>query len=213
MTIPMFTSRSRLKPNKKDRKDEFLTASGLKERGWTTKLIRDFAGQPDKTEKNPVYKSAAPMKLYLLKRIKRIENTKKFREALDKSRKRKESGRKSAETKRQQTIEYAESIVIRVPLIDRDKLIAKACKEYNEWQSEKCWDYEPATPDSDMRFLSRICTNYLRHKCTRYEKALDKMFGKTGVQEGHDIVRKRVNEAIFEQYPWINRDCYDELIS
>jgi hypothetical protein len=208
----MFTSRSRLKPNKKEKKEEYITTSGLRERGWTAKLIRDFAGNPDKTERNPVYKSAAPMRLYLLKRIKRIENTKKFRVASEKSKKRKESALRSADKKRQRTIEYATNLVIRIPIFTKEKLIAKACKSYNDFQMLKMmerggdYDYEPATPDSDIKFLSRICTNFLRHKCTKYEKALDNMFGNVGVQEGHDIIKRRVNEAIFETYEWIDRD-------
>ena len=45
-----------------------LTMSGLRERGWSDAMIRDYLGDPDATRPNPRYRSAAPMKLYLAER-------------------------------------------------------------------------------------------------------------------------------------------------
>lgn len=214
----MYTCRSTLHTNKKDKPDEFITMSELHHRGWTKKLIDDFAGEPDKTAKNPVYKRSSPMKLYSLKRIKGIERTKKFKTAIESAKKRKETAKKGANTKRQQTLDYANTVRISIPEYTKEELIEEACDAYNEWYEYKAeiynkgYDFTPATNKSDNKFLSRICTNYLRHQCTNYEEDLQKMYGNVGVQEGHDILQKRINEAIFEKYPWIDKSYLQEEI-
>lgn len=202
------TCRSTLKTNKRDRKEEYVTTSELKQRGWTPRLIGIFAGEPDKFEKNIVYRSGPKMKLYLLKRIRKIERTKKFKEAKEKAKRQKESAIKSAETKRQRTLDYVNSVHIKVPTIDKESLIELACASYNEWHDRFSDLFVKASPDSDEKFISRICVNYLRHQCTMYEKDLDKIFGAVGVQEAHDILKKRVNDAIFEKYQWLMRDYH-----
>ena len=53
--------------------EEHLTKSRLKDRGWTESLINKFLGEPDLTKDNPMYRCAAPMCLYSLKRIEQVE--------------------------------------------------------------------------------------------------------------------------------------------
>jgi hypothetical protein len=50
-------------------KKEYLVKSKLLERGWTNSLINKFLPEPDEIKKNPHYRKAAPMKLYLLEKI------------------------------------------------------------------------------------------------------------------------------------------------
>ncbi len=58
------------------REKEKITQSRLiSERGWTKGLIRELLGEPDVFLDNPHYKSAAPMRLYFLDRVKQIEQT------------------------------------------------------------------------------------------------------------------------------------------
>lgn len=54
----------------------FITRFRLKERGWTDGMIKKFLGEPDDTLVNPVFKCAAPMALYDINRVKRIEKRK-----------------------------------------------------------------------------------------------------------------------------------------
>ena len=49
---------------------KYYRSSELKQRGWTDGLIKKFLPKPDETKTNPVIKSAAPMKLYKIKRFK-----------------------------------------------------------------------------------------------------------------------------------------------
>lgn len=48
---------------------ECIGAPGLKRRGWTEAMIRDLLGQPDEYADNPHYKSAAPRRLWLMRRV------------------------------------------------------------------------------------------------------------------------------------------------
>ena len=46
-----------------------LTASKVRERGWTEEMIDEFLGEPDERKPNPKYRSPYPMRLYLQKRV------------------------------------------------------------------------------------------------------------------------------------------------
>lgn len=186
---------------------QYVTTSALKERGWTDGLIKKFLGEPDDTKPNPHYRSAAPMKLYDMKRVEKTERSAKFKAEKEKSATRKQSAAKAVETKREKALTFAREVKINVPTMDYDKLMKKACWSYNEWhQYDRDGyyniDFEPADPkQSDHDFLARIATNYLRHKCTSYEQQLHKLYGKTGVQDAHDILQQRINDEICRVYP------------
>ena len=87
------------KLTKKDTQ-EYLIRATILERGWTDKLLKLFLAEPDKTAPNPHYRSAARMKLYLLERIEKIEQTQTFKEELEKANKRKLSAKRALETKK-----------------------------------------------------------------------------------------------------------------
>lgn len=55
--------------------DEYLTKAGLKARGWTEKAIATFLGPCDRGAKNPVFRSAAPAKLYRTSRVEAAEQS------------------------------------------------------------------------------------------------------------------------------------------
>lgn len=193
----------------------------LKGRGWTDSLIKRFLPEPDKTYPNPHYKDGAPMCFYAERRTKEIEESVEFKEAKEASSKRKESSKKAVETKKAKIVEWVNGLKIEIPDYDRETLIKKACEHFNarkryqkelydEWASRHyediCEDYEPdfsiASPESEEPFLARITTNYLRHCCSNYEKELKRLFGKTGKDEGHDILKARINDAIHKKYTW-----------
>jgi hypothetical protein len=53
----------------------YLAISGLRERGWTDAMVREYLGEPDTTRPNPRYWGAAPMKLYLAERAEAAETS------------------------------------------------------------------------------------------------------------------------------------------
>ena len=56
-------------------KEKITQARLISERGWTKGLISELLGEPDVFVDNPHYKSAPPMRLYFLDRVKHIEQT------------------------------------------------------------------------------------------------------------------------------------------
>ena len=191
------------------KRDEMFSKPALKERGWTDSLIKKFLPTHDGERLNPHYRCAPPMKLYRIERVKKIENSKEFVEMIEKSKKRKETARQAVDNKISNIMEYAQNIDIVIPIIPDNELKYRACADYNDFKEYQSairgepLEYSPAGPYSDDVFLARICTNYLRHNCTDYETHLEKLFGRTGVHLAHDIIKKRINDKISEQYPWI----------
>jgi hypothetical protein len=186
---------------------KYITKTGLiGKRGWTDLLCAYFLKEPDLLTENPYYKSGAPMRLYLLTRIAEIEATDEFKAMQRGAQLRKHSAGKAVQTKRNKILAHVHRLRITVPALTHEELIAKACESYN---AHKGWlayergddDFTPATPDSDTDFLNRICLNYLRHHCTRYEHELERIFGKVASAEAYTLLKEKVNAAIVAQYP------------
>ena len=78
-----------------------------------------------------------------------------------------------------------------------------ACKHYNSYNFDRAFGSNIASINSDMEFLSRICTNYLRHNMTNYESELEKLFGKVGKYDAYNLLKTKINSAIFDKYEWI----------
>ena len=98
----------------------------MKQRGWTEGLIKKFLPKPDELKTNPIVKSAAPMKLYKITRVEKIEKSEKFIKEIVSISKRKIAAQKAVETKTTKTLEWANSVKIDVPSIDKDKLLRNA---------------------------------------------------------------------------------------
>lgn len=184
----------------------YLNHTNLKKRpGWSEKVIDQFLPTPCTTRRNPHYRSAAPTKLYKMSRIKEVEAMPDWQQQSLLTNKRKVAAGLATETKRENLLQYVESLTITVPEMDSEELIELACAHYNAhqaWkQQEFGHDWEEASPDSDESFLKRITTNYLRHMLTRYEKELKRIAGKVGVEDAYERLKERVNEAIYHQYP------------
>lgn len=205
--------------------NKYLNKSKLKARGWTDALIKKFLPTSDATMKNPVYsRKGSPMCLYLASRVETIEKTDDFKASFVLSAARKKASIKATETKRKNVLCWVEELEIDVPDMAKSELIERAIDHFNQrkkMQKENFEEYyyrhyeefneygyceEPdfslATVDSDPAFLARISVNYLRHQCTKYDNQLIKLYGKVGNGDAHDLLKKRVNEAIYKKYPW-----------
>ena len=188
----------------KPKKIQFITLTNLKKkRGWTDSLIRDFLGNPDQVKTNPRFASAAPMKLFEEKRVKRVEKSPKFKQAQAGCKGRREAAQKALATKRKKIDAYVEQVKIEVPQMERDKLIQCACNSFNVGRD----DGDLARPDSAPGFLARICVNYLRHEMTEYEHHLDLIAGKVGARDAYLEIKEKVLEAIGDQYDWLADEC------
>lgn len=178
---------------------QYLTKTELATR-WSNSLIEKYYPHCSEERVNPHHKRGSPMQLYDIGEVRHIESGEDFKADYEKVLKRKSVALERAKNKREELMMYANGVQIVIPDFEKDKLIQKACEDYN-WRNDNV--YYPATPSSDFLFLKRITINYLRHQCTCYEDELKRFRKKVGVQEAHDILQARINEAIKQKYEWL----------
>jgi hypothetical protein len=79
---------------------ECIGAPGLKQRGWTGVMIRDLLGDPDMLTGNPHYKSAAPRRLWRLRKVEAAEAGPEFAERKERAARQSAAGLKAAGTRK-----------------------------------------------------------------------------------------------------------------
>lgn len=194
-----------------------MTQTELKERGWTMKAIRDFAGPPDKQVPNPIYRSGAPVNLWLITLIEEVEASSAYQNFCERNQSRRDAALVAAETKRVALLKELAHYEVVVPVMKRRQLVRAACDHYNHRVDEyntsgkvsqpKEW----ATPKSGPTFLDRICVNYLRHICTSYDEQLEHTRGRVGCDEGYVLVCERIFDAIGTAYPFLKVESDRQL--
>ena len=109
-----------------------ITRQRLKQqRGWTPRLMEKFLPEPIEKVVNPNYKSGPPILLFDLRRIKRIESTKKFQKALAVTAPRKNAAMKGVATKEAKTQKMVENLQYIIKKMPRKELAERACNSYN----------------------------------------------------------------------------------
>lgn len=179
------------------KKINFICVSELKQRGWTDGLIKKFLPKPDETKTNPVIKCAAPMKLYQIKRVERIEKSEKFIKEMEAISIRKSAAKKAVETKTAKTVKWANSVNFNVPTFSKDELEHNAVYQYEQYNDTKVYDRD------DEDFINRICTNYIRHECTTYDRVLHSLYGLVGRNKAYEIIKEKVNQEIKQKHKWL----------
>ncbi|MBD8043811.1 hypothetical protein H9638_08285 [Arthrobacter sp. Sa2BUA2] len=183
----------------------FLIAADLKkERGWTETHIKAFLPEPDKTARNPFSRKAAPMKLYALDRVEKVEATEEFRRAREASRNRQLAARGRALEKKKQAVAVAEALELQLVPESWEEVQRKAIEHYN---SRLRRNQSPAGPRTTRSRLDRLTVNYLRHKQTSYEAELKEFKGVVGVGEAYLVVRNRILDLIARTYPALQAEC------
>ena len=182
---------------------QYITKTDLDTR-WSNSLIEKYYPQCSEERINPHYRYGSPMQLYDVGKIRYIESRDDFKADYEKVLKRKIIALERARKKREELMMYANGVQIVIPEFEKNKLIQKACEDYN-WRHIRIDedDYCRASPSSNELFLKRIAINYLRHQCTCYEEELRKFQKKIGIHEAHDILQARINEAIKQKYEWL----------
>jgi len=158
-----------------------------------------------KQVKNPHY---SKMKATLVNRADIKENLgslQRSQEEWAKQQKRSAAARQTAENKRDSLLDWVERLQVNARQYEtKEALIAAACRHYNElWARRGKYD-KHASPNADPEFLNRIAINFLRHACSAYEEHLDVVAGKTGAPEARALLRKKIDDKILAQYPFLH---------
>ena len=190
--------------NSEIKKIEYITTTKIKEeRHWTDSMIKYFLGEADKTEINPIFHSAAPMRKYKLERVIESEQTIEFQVRLEKATKRKAIGLKVADIKRKEIQGWAKSTHINYKFPNNvEEVIEKGFQHYIRWQQENNnYDIDTNINSHNTDNLHRWAVNWLRHERTTYDKHLINAYGKVGASIAHDIIKDRILSDIIKQYP------------
>ena len=188
-------------------KPEFLTAGGLRRRGWTGALIRGFAGPADQLAVNPHHPGGAAMRLYRSERIAEIEGGEEFIEALAGADRRRCAAEKALETKaRKAAVSAAQNIAPPVlPPAPRDDLVAGAVRWFNEletWRSGAGKWVSTSDPDG---VLLPIVVEFVLDRLHGYRKKARPIGLLAAVASA--AVDRKIIEAIAASYPWLRPEC------
>ena len=186
--------------------NEYVCLSSLYERGWTASLVRRFLNEPDKFTVYPRYRSASPMKLFAMDRVRSCELDSSWLAAKEKSAVRGAASRKVSAAKRDALLEQIDALEIRVKVVKVSALLDLSIKSYNDWHGDFD-NFSPATMQSEDLFLQRIQVNYIRHHLTQYDKHLEQVAGKTAVHEAVRLIRSKVFSSIAKSYPQLLKEC------
>ena len=210
-----------------DTYDIAMTKTDVKKRpGWNDDRLERYLGAPDFTTENS-YRKNSTTNWYMTKRVEKAEKYKTFQKeaqkAIDQHVKRKEAGRKAAETKRAKTRQLVEDRLKEVVLVQEVKGLKKrqlynlAVDHYNdlhEWRSieRNNYNFEYATVQgSSEDFLERIAVNFLRHDGTTYDEELEAYFNRVGKHEAINAVREHVYDLISHEYPYLSAECSRQM--
>lgn len=185
---------------------DYFNKTQLKKRGWTDTYIKKLLGDPDISIRNRNYGGSAKIHYYLQSRVIEAENTDDFKQWLANSMpirtKISETHLEIHEQRRQELFDHIDNLDIVIEHMELADLHRSAVEHYNNIWREKG---KVATIQDDKKFLNRISVNMLRHCSEHYETEIKNMFGKTGVDEGYDLLRKRIDSEIFRVYPDIRQ--------
>ena len=182
----------------------YYSNTELKERNWNARQIKKLLAEVDNYRPNPRFKTAAPMRFWLITKVEQLEKSDDFLK-LKTSAARKLGAKKAVETKTSKLLADIEKMPVHVTLVP--KVVAKAVKHYNDYRFQMGYDFECASIHSDISFLDRITVNYIRHNLTEYDSNLEKIAGKVGIAIGVNNIRAKIFQEIINIYPQYTREC------
>ncbi len=178
----------------KERESLYITKTKAKEKYYLTDKMIGLIGEPDLLLKNPHYKKAAKMQLFLIDRIE--EWVSKNLEMVEKARiRRKKLSKIQIERHNKIRKEMIEKAEIWEPEIYLDS-------PQTDLVRDAIWYYRDRYEDFGGKLTHKALMAYIRHQYTNYHSYLDEIEldkGKTGVRLLYSILRPKVDEMV-EQY-------------
>ena len=112
-----------------------LSASKVRERGWTDSLIRRFLNPPDATAPNPMFRSAAPVRLYDLVRVLGVEASPGWQAAKVVASRRSAASSQASTRRASDVVEKAGRFRVTLPVLGDETLYRRAVDHRNELRS------------------------------------------------------------------------------
>lgn len=180
---------------------KYYTYSNLLKMGFTKKLIEEHLHEP-LLKDNPHYRMGPKMKLYLAKDVEKFMKTDIFLNYQESRKNRVNAAIKNANKRREENYRYIDDeiskiIVKRVPLDELERLTLEAKLDWLLWTRDDFYGFDDLSDET----LARWMINYIRHNLTNYDKILDNIKGKFGVEEAYIKYKKILMLKIKEVYP------------
>jgi len=154
------------------------------------------------------------MKLYLIARVETAEQSAEYKSFREINKKRREGSHNAIKTKRDKLLHRVASWTIYIPRQNLTDAIQDAISSYNDRRVDRSDDgflNDFATINSGKGFLYRITVNFLRHRCSPYERRLTEIAGKVGTKEAYILLNQNIFKKIAELYPELNGECDIQL--
>ncbi|MCH4889867.1 hypothetical protein EZV73_19960 [Acidaminobacter sp. JC074] len=173
--------------------------------GFSKKLISSLLPDP-LLKTNPVYRSAAPLKLFNVTDVEEAMQTEAFKMHIVGAAERKARAKKAVETKRRKFQAEIDLKIKYIRVRKVDNVIARAVSAQQSWYYEKGY-FESYAESADDETKERWAVNFIRHNLTEYEYNLYTMKGKVGKSEGYTKYKHAVLDKIAEYYPEFREEC------
>jgi hypothetical protein len=200
----------------------YLSAAGLRARGWTAGMVRQLLGEPDVFRANPHFGSSPPTRLYCVERVEAAERCEAFRAVAAAAARRSAAARAAAQRRRREVLARITAEPIDVPRLTPQGLTVLAVEHRKRRNEERAHERsgpqpqpQPPAPETvesaDPAALDRWKVDYLRHRLTRYDELLNGLYGSTGRAAAEELLRRRLYAAITEAYPLLAQECERRL--
>ena len=189
------------------------------EYGWTDQLVVKHLGEHDREAPNPHYRSAAPMRLYLLDRVQETMAgnpglRQQLQETLDRRKKNQQRRTENTLKRRQELLRQTElmgPIIVKAPTRDAQKLMGMAAEHRRRFLEETLIheDYEIPVNDGSIIAQERA-VSMVRHEFTNYEQLLEDLPRSRDLETNaliYQTLKTRVMQAIAEEIPGLAQAC------
>ena len=185
---------------------QYITKTELAARGWPPSLIVKLLAEPDQTKANPVYKSKALMRLYLLERVEGTERDASFIAHQAKREKLSLNATRNARIRADALVAAVQAMTVTVEAIPLEAVLRLGVQNYQDRASARFrMDTDSASAPEHVRV--RWAVNFARHRLTRYDRLLAELAGKSGVHLAVWEVRRKIFDAIAAQWPELADEC------
>ena len=181
------------------------TLTQIKQMGFTDSIIKTLNIVPTEIKPNPHNKKNF-MKLYSEEYIDTILKSSEFVNLVGKNINRRLGALKSTNTKVEKLMRDIDNLNITIKRIENVELLA--LHQYNEYNITQL---RLANVKDDVRFLDRLCVNYIRHELTNYDNSLDFTVGKVGKYKAFNRINEKIYTRIKEVYPQYSEECDRQL--
>ena len=181
------------------------TLTQIKQMGFTDSIIKTLNIIPTEIKPNPHNKKNF-MKLYSEEYIDTILKSSEFVNLVGKNINRRLGALKSTTTKVEKLMRDIDNLNITIKRIENVELLA--LHQYNEYNITQL---RLANVKDDVRFLDRLCVNYIRHELTNYDNSLDFTVGKVGKYKAFNRINEKIYTRIKEVYPQYSEECDRQL--